>query len=61
MNEDEVLPEVGSVPREIEPLSPRTLEFRQNVITESLNLGREAFPQGCHLDYISHFTNHSVD
>lgn len=61
MNEEGVLPEMGNIPREPEPLSPQTLEFRQRVVIESLNLGREEFPQGCPLDYISHFTNHVVD
>lgn len=60
MNEDLLEDEKGVQPVS-PPLSPRTVEIREAVVRESFNLGQEEFPEGCNLDYISHYTNHSVN
>lgn len=42
-------------------LSPRTLAAREVFVRESFDLGREELLEGCHLNYISHYVNHSMD
>lgn len=37
------------------------MEIREAVVRKSFNLGQEEFPEGCNLDYISHYTNHAVN
>lgn len=60
MNED-LLFDVKEDPEKSPPLSPRTVANRQNVVRESLEWGRLEFPQGCNLDYLSHYMNHQVN
>lgn len=61
MNEEEIFPEVGEVNRQSPPLSPNTRIYRENVMRESSDLGREEFLEGCNLGYISHYATHAVD
>lgn len=61
MNEEDVFPDLGEVARGSPPLSPKTLAYRENVARESFDLGREEFLEGCNLDYISHYSNHTVN
>lgn len=56
-----MFPDVSKVPRKSPPLSPETLACRENVVCESFALGRLEFPEGCNLDYISYYTNRSID
>lgn len=43
MNEDECLPDLEAVPPEPVPLSPRTVAYREQVVRESLDLGKLEF------------------
>lgn len=61
MNEEDVLLDVEETVRESPPLSPGTQAYRESVLRESLELGREEFPEGCNPGYISHYINHNVN
>lgn len=60
MNED-ILEDVGEVPQESPLLSPQILAHQATIVRESFELGRDEFPEGCHLDYVSHYMNHAVN
>ncbi|XP_074366918.1 uncharacterized protein LOC141707587 [Apium graveolens] len=61
MNEAELFSGVEVASKVSPPLSHRTLEFRERVLRESLEIGRLEFPRGSSLDYISHFSNHRLN
>lgn len=60
MNGD-ILPDVFEGPRESPPLSTQTIAYRENVMRESLELGKSEFLEGRNFNYVSHRMNHAVN
>lgn len=56
MNEEKVFLEIDKVNRKSPSLSSKTRIYREKVLRESFDLGREEFPERCNLGYISYHT-----
>ncbi|XP_074374033.1 uncharacterized protein LOC141714411 [Apium graveolens] len=61
MNEKDFFLDVEVVSKTSPPMSHLTVTFKENVLRDSLELGRIEFPHGSSLDYISRYSNHKLD
>lgn len=59
MNED-ILSDIGEIPRESPPLSPQTIAYGEHVVRDSFESKAVDLPvpEGRSLDYVSHYMNH---